>query len=946
MPGFVPFLLGNNMKQRVLVSSIIMGLYASLAVGSAMAQSADDQQEKKKETTELKGVVVTGSLIPRAQIETASPTISITSDEMNRQGFKSVYDALRSMPVANGAVLNSQVTNGFSPAANTVSILGLDPSFTLVLLNGRPISEYPFSYGFTNNFVDLSNIPTMLVDHIDILPGNQSAIYGSSAIAGVVNVITKQHIEGVDLRFRVGGYTQGGGQQQKLELSGGKNWGALNVLFALQLENSNAVYAKQRDYLDSLADDPTLKGKPPLASRDRVVRDAFTNKYVDPGAATCAAISNLFYGDEKYRTRPGSGNYCGSLTSIGLGTLWPQNKNANGYLNATYELNDTTQLYGDFLYGFSKTSYAVGGNASPFWSYGVGSGGGSYFYDIDSKHLLNLAQHIFAPEEIGSVANPIFLTHSYVVNFGARGTFGSSNWNYDAYFHRSENDTYYRQRRPLTAKVNAFFLGPQDGTDPYGYGYPAYHLSKQGHFWGAITPADFQAFSADNTSNSSTHSQTANLTVTNTDLFSLPAGSVGFAGLVEFGDQAIDNPLDPRIVNGDFFGLGGTSSHGTRDHQGAGFEFNVPLFSKLTADLSGRYDRYDTGYSSQGKFTYKLGLEFRPIDTLLVRGNYATAFKAPDIGQVFASNGKAYTSVTDYYNCRKIGGDNFDSTTCPAQYQSTQIELFNGGDRNLKYITSKSWGYGFVWSPTSNFNIKLDYIDVRLKNKVNLYDADTISRIEADCLIGHQSDGTVVDPNSARCKDFTGRVDRVPLTANLGAGTLISVTTFPINVASEHIASLLGSLAYKVELGRFGDVKLGASYSNQFTHSQQDSPLDPPTDVLRYNGYGNQFKNIGNASVEWDIGAWSFSAIGTRTGKTFNYKGTGTVGPWMTYNGSIQYNFSDDASMTLLANNIFDSRPPRDNTFSAWPYFDFYSYNGLGRIVWLQMDVHFGGSKK
>src|SRR5689334_12121995 len=145
--GFFSFGRGITMKQRLLVSSIIMGLCASMSLSSAWAQSAGDQsegKEKKKETTELQGVVVTGSLIPRAQIETASPTITITNQEIEKQGFKNVYDALRSLPIAVGQVQDSQNTNTFTPAANTVSLLGLDPSFTLVLMNGKPLADYPF----------------------------------------------------------------------------------------------------------------------------------------------------------------------------------------------------------------------------------------------------------------------------------------------------------------------------------------------------------------------------------------------------------------------------------------------------------------------------------------------------------------------------------------------------------------------------------------------------------------------------------------------------------------------------------------------------------------------------------------------------------------------------------------------------------------------------------
>ncbi len=115
------------MKQRILVSSIIMGLCTSLAIGNAWAQdqTPDTTEQKKKDTTELQGVQVTGSLIPRAQIETASPTITITSDDMKRQGFTNVYDALRSLPTAQGAVQDNQSTNSFTPGATTISLLGL-----------------------------------------------------------------------------------------------------------------------------------------------------------------------------------------------------------------------------------------------------------------------------------------------------------------------------------------------------------------------------------------------------------------------------------------------------------------------------------------------------------------------------------------------------------------------------------------------------------------------------------------------------------------------------------------------------------------------------------------------------------------------------------------------------------------------------------------------------
>ncbi|MEP6940948.1 MAG: TonB-dependent receptor plug domain-containing protein, partial [Rudaea sp.] len=581
------------MKQRLLVSSIIMGLCASLSIGNAHAQSSDDQSsdQKKKETTELQPVMVTGSLIPRAQIETATPVVTITSQDIEKQGFKNVYDALRSLPTAVGSVQDSQFTNSFTPGANTVALLGLDPSFTLVLMNGKPLADYPFLYNSNSNFVDLATIPNFLVDHIDIVPGNQSAIYGSAAIAGVINIVTKQKVDGVYLNYRTGGYTDGGGATERLQLAGGHSWGKLDAIFGIELNNQNPIWGYQRKYTDNAADNPTLHGGPPVAQRDRLLLDAFTGKYDDPGQATCSAISNLFKGDEAYRTRANFGSYCGSTTGVAIGTFLNGVKSANGYGSLKYQLSDNVQLYGDILLNTTKTQYNVGGTA--FWAsngggiFGAEGGTVAYIYDIDDKKLVRL-QHIFAPEEIRSEADGAVIEDSYVVNVGARGSFGSSNsWTYDIGFHRSEYDAASRARRLLTDKVNAFFLGPQSGYDPFFAYYPAYHIRSTKYF-GAITPQDFDSISDFVRSNSETYTQQLNATFTNTDLFSLPAGSVGFAGVIEGGNQYWDNPVDPRIAAGEFWGTGGTSGHGTRDRLAAAAELNIPIFSMLTADVSGR----------------------------------------------------------------------------------------------------------------------------------------------------------------------------------------------------------------------------------------------------------------------------------------------------------------------------------------------------------------------
>ena len=219
------------MNRKLLASAICASLCVAATAyaqdTAAPAQQAQDQStsaqssttaqtDRKKEPKTLNTVTVTGSLIPQSQIETANPVITITAQEMQQKGFSNVYDALRAQPLSTGAVQDSTFSAGFTPGAETISLLGLPPDFTLFLLNGRPMADFPLLYNGSANFTDLSNIPMSMVDHIDILPGNQSSIYGSSAIAGVVNVVLKKKLQGYNLEYRAGGYSDGGGQQQRI----------------------------------------------------------------------------------------------------------------------------------------------------------------------------------------------------------------------------------------------------------------------------------------------------------------------------------------------------------------------------------------------------------------------------------------------------------------------------------------------------------------------------------------------------------------------------------------------------------------------------------------------------------------------------------------------------------------------------------------------------------
>jgi len=934
----------RTMKQKLLVSSILLGLVTALPVGSLHAQAAGDQTDKKEER--LQTVQVTGSLIPQAQIETASPVITISSQQLERQGFGTVYDALRAQPIATGAVQDNQFA-GFTQGATTISLLGLDPGFTLFLINGHPLADYPLLYNGSSNFVDLSNIPVGMVDHIDILPGNQSSIYGSSAIAGVINIILKDKIDGYELNVRGGGYSGGGGTNERVEFLGGQTWGNLTATFGVQFSNQKPIWGYDRDITSSNLANPNPNLRYGSRNFLQLYYDQnFAAKYEDPGSA-CDSLHNLYGGTTDREFRPGRGYYCGSKNDIGYSTILNSNRSGTAYLNLKYKLNDAAELYGNVLYDVSTVRFSSG---PYFWETNINGGG--LIINADTGRFETF-QHIYAPEEIGSPDkySEHNLSRSYNAWGGVRGTVGN-NWDYDAYYARSQTNLTDKNFWPLGNAVENFFqnqfLGPQLGTY---YGYPIYSPNIS-NFYKAITPAQYATFVGEINTKSSTWTQNVNLQVNNTDLFSLPAGSVGFAGLFQVGNQTWQNPTDPRVIAGDFYGLTGTSGGGYRNNWATAAELRVPILSTLTADGSVRYDKYGNQNTGGGddKVTYKIGLEFRPIESLLVRGNYATAFRAPDMAYTFGGqSGFFQPGVTDYYRCAKVE-PNVPLQDC-TYYGSQDPFGIHTGNPKLQSITAKSYGFGAVWSPTADFDLKADYYNVKIKNEVAIQSIDQLLKDEAACRLGQ------IDINSPTCVAALSQVQRSTATTGPNAYGLSQLTVLPINIANEHVEGILASLHYRYDIGRWGELALAAQYNVTLKHEFQQYPFDPTHDLLREPFYSTEFKDIGNASITWDIDKFSTTLFGTRYGKTPNYiaqanqdgyahAGADRVAPWMLYNASVSYNLTDDMKISGIVNNIKDSGPPKDSSYTATPYYNFLVYNPYGRSYWIEFDWRFGRGSK
>lgn len=929
------------MHRHLLTAAIGAALTAAAIAAPARAQ---DAAPPVSAPTEIDKVTVTGSLIPRSEIETATPVISISAENIKRQGFKDVYDVLRAQPLATGAVQDSQYTGGFTTNAEPISLLGLDPGFTLVLIDGRPMADYPLLYNGQSNFTDLASIPTAMVERIDIAPGNQSAIYGSSAIAGVVNIILKKRVDGTHLNFRFGGYDGGGGENARLQLIGGKEVGAFSLTYGLQYSMQDPIYGYDRRRIDSTNDNPDPDARYGSRNFVRINADVLPNEYIDPGAA-CGALGNLFNGTLTRDFRPGRGYYCGSREDVGYLTIMNRKRDLSGYFNASYALNDRTELYGTLLVGHNKSEANPG---TRFWTTSVDTNG--IFYN-DTSGRYETYQRVFAPEETGDVdaTNERQTSDSYNLAFGGRGSLGESNWNYDAYFARSQYKVDSKQRWLLSAAADDFFerrfLGPViDHVGPY----PVYAPTDDSGFYRALTPAEFNSITDIIRTKSETWTQNFNLQLTNTELFHLPAGAVGFATVLQAGEQSWKNPTDPRVVAGDFFSLTGTQGQGKRRNQAIGVEFRVPIFSQLTASLSGRYDKYkNVGAGTDSDGTYKIGLEYRPVESLLLRANYATAFKAPDMAYVFAGDSGYYTSVVDYYRCAT---EEPDESIGNCTYNAESVSGRRSGAKDLKSITAKSWGAGVLWAPSGNFDVSVDYYSIKIDDEVNDLNIDAVLRNESACRLGQ------IDPSSPTCADALARITRLPADAPVPL-QLDSVRTNPINVSKEEVRGLTAKLNYRWQTDSWGSFALGANYNVTLKHENQQYPGDPTIDYLRDPFYSSEFKSIGSASLSWNKGPWTTTLYGVRYGSTPNYaaqvdpsgysaENGGRMRAHLSFNGSASYEFGDDLSLSFTVNNLFNKMPQRDKTFDVYPYYNSLNYNIYGRSYMVEVNWKFGASSQ
>ena len=915
------------MKPHTKLSTISIALaMASLAPSAAYAAQESAPPEAKQQ---VEKITVTGSRIKRADFEGVAPVTVISSDDIAQSGLSSITEVLQSSVANNGGSLNGE-SDGFTDSASSINLRGMGANRTLVLINGRRQAAFPSAAGGTSNFVDVSDIPTAAVERIEILTGGASAIYGSDAVGGVVNIILKKEFDGTKVEAKYSSPTQGGGEQLDLSYLQGFNTENSQTLVMLEYRKVEAIKTSQRDSLYNPSyyedDDGDRRwgagpyGDATASSWGAWIRD-YSRVYTDDKYSPVdeAQCRNLF-GDKGIYTPAGSYDcYYDKYADRGLQSAFDR---LNLVINTTYDLNADWQLYAMLNASYKEST-----------KYKDEKGFGTYIYEDEASGALSYDKYEFDDynkfqmrrrmEEFPGPRTYETQNTKASLAFGATGTLGD----YELDISWSSGYALYEKQNHHMVSADALLdivtFDPND-SDPSKW-YPNNKL----------TPEQASYLIGDSTkkSDSSMHQLQA---VFSGDLMELSAGSVGFATTAEWARESYEDTLDETTMSGGYIGMGGTGGEGDRDRVAIAGELQIPLLADLpgvrSLDLSAalRYDHYLDDSDVGGATTPQFGLSYRPIDEVMLRANWGKSFRAPDMHRLYAGQTRGFSGV------------DVPHPNIPNEIYEDDYVSYNSGNLNLEEEQGEFWNLGLVANITDNADLTLDWWNIELEGAVK-----TISSYEVLEDPAYNKTGQYND-----CSEMT-EVGYLNEFDDEGIENVACMRKGPINSAFEASEGIDASFNYNFPETAAGDfkLKLAASYviKKEYLEKEGDE-IQEQTET----DYFPKWK--GNASLSWHYEDFRATISYYYTGEAkgldlFEYTDangddvesmeTDTLDPFQTINITLTYNTPWKGKVSAGVRNLTDEMPPlydeRNDRHNDWPFFeeDNSSYSIKGRTLFV-----------
>lgn len=716
---------------------LCLAVHASLLIAAPLMASAQDASPAQPQTRTLDTVEVTGTRIKKAELETQVPVTVLTREDIERTGLNSIGDVVQQMTGSassfNGK-RNASGNDGFpsdgggvGAGSTTVDLRGLGSKRVLVLVDGmRWVNES--SASGVGAAVDLNTIPLAIVERIEVLEDGASSLYGSDAIAGVVNVITRRDFEGGQATLNYGQYEAGDGEGKGVDLAYGGAIGERGHWFlGGSWFKQDAVLSRDR----SRTREPVF-GTGNLLGSSRVPGGRFA--FVDGAGNRYDLTTNTGLNNPAYIPGlPGCASgvartddfHCFGAADAYNYAPWNQvlspSERAGVFGQVRFDLGEHTRLYARALFNRREsrnqaapepidlgpgagTAYAANvfiPASNPYNPFGIDLRTDDPATAADEGNIITIRRR---PEEGGPRLFDQQVDTQYV-GAGVEGTLGADQrWFWDVNLAWSRNEAEQENRGSYNSLRIQQALNPAVCSATPGcvlldiFGFNT--MTPEMIAW--VSPV-FRDSSEQTLSQA-----TANFSG---DLFALPAGPLAFATGYEYRKYEGEYRPDPATSRGEYNGVPSLPTTGEYDVNEVYVEFAVPIFKdsifgkSLDLSLAGRYSEYST---FGGEFTPKFGLRWQIADELLLRSTYAEGFRAPSIGELFGQPSRFDANIVDPClvspngapptgnpaNCATLG-------VAPGTRQfDPQIGVETGGNADLEPERSRSFSAGLVWTPS------------------------------------------------------------------------------------------------------------------------------------------------------------------------------------------------------------------------------------------------------
>jgi iron complex outermembrane receptor protein len=944
------------MHKNILAKSVRFALIGGAVAASFTAPAVFAADEEAK----VERIEVTGSRIKRVDMEGANPVQIITREDLVESGITNIGDILQEIPAVAGAATNTAINNGGSGAVR-VSLRGLGSNRTLVLINGRRLVN---SGTGADSSADLSTIPVAIIKRVEVLKDGASAVYGSDAIAGVVNIITRNDFEGFEANVSYDGSTENwDGEAKTVDLTMGFNSDKGNAVISAYFTEQTAQMSGDREWSAYELDlDPAtgelLKGgssAPPWGRYNGVA-----------GANGCSSQTH------GAGSGPGQSDPSDFSNPTGY-DCWDWDKDTYNYAPANYHLTPQ-ERYGFFASGdyaindsmrfFSEMSFNRRTSKTKLAP--VPLGPLAFYGWTDAPYSAdNYYNQQFGPKNAAGNSVNIADWRRRVVETGGRdstygvdtirGVFGlggelSDTWSYElSYVYGQNNSTTAAQGGVNFEKVSSA-VGPSfmDGNGNVVCGTVANPIADcvSLNTFGIPGTAsqissemlDYISFEAHDLGS---NTQTILSGSVFGDAFELPAGPVGMVFGAEHREESGTDLPDALIALGVTTGSTREKTVGQYEVDELYTEMNFPLLAdvafaeSLEVDGALRYSDYDTFGDTTN---YKLGLRWIPVDGLMVRSTISTAFRAPSTSELFAGNGANSPSVVD--KCAVNPTAFCIANGVPAagfEPIGDQLSSTLGGNANLTPEEADTLTVGLVYSPdfVEGLSLTVDYWDIQLENAISTIGEQLIlDKCASDGLYCDLITRYTTGPLAGNSSDIDNR------NVNVGA---ISSKGYDFN-AQYAIETEIGNLSFGLD----------STYYKEYDITQADGSVVTQAGWYRQNGGDGNFPEWKtNFSMQLAADDWSaswkvryigealepFDANNDGDTDTEDFSDSRTVDSQILHDARFTYYF-DNISTTLAVSNVFDQDPPyaatgfNDNT-------DPRTYSTTGRHLFLGVGIKF-----